>query len=138
MTVSMMNPGETANLKVFRNGQTKEFAVNVAEMPGEKLEKASLDQDHSDSALKGVAVEDLDAQTARQLGLPGSTKGVVVTNVDPASQAAASGLKEGDVIQEVNRKPVTNSEEFASALHKSEGESLLLVNRGGNKLFLAV
>jgi serine protease Do len=138
MTVSMMNPGDTANLKVFRDGQAKEFAVKVAEMPGEKLEKASVDHDHSDSALKGVAVEDLDAQTARQLGLPASTKGVVVTNVDPASQAAASGLKEGDVIQQVNRKPVTNSQEFASALGNSDGESLLLVNRGGNRVFLAV
>jgi serine protease Do len=107
-------------------------------MPGEKVEKASVDQDHSDSALKGVAVEDLDAQTARQLGLPASTKGVVVTNIDPASQAAASGLKEGDVIQQVNRKPVTNSQDFARALGKSDGESLLLVNRGGSKLFLAV
>ena len=138
MTVSMMNAGDTANLKVFRDGQTKPFAVKVAEMPGEKVEKASVDQDHSDSALKGVAVEDLDAQTARQLGLPGGTKGVVVTNVDPASPAAASGLHEGDVIQEVNRKPVTNSRDFARALGKSDGESLLLVNRGGNKLFLAV
>jgi len=138
MTVSMMNPGDSARLKVFRDGQTKEFVVNVAEMPGEKLEKASVDQDHSASALQGVAVEDLDAQTARQLGLPGTTKGVVVTNVDPASQAAASGLKEGDVIQEVNRKPVTNSQEFSRALGRSGNESLLLVNRGGNKVFLAV
>ena len=138
MTVSMMSPGDTANLKVFRDGQTKEFAVKVAEMPGEKLEKASVDQDHSDKALKGVAVEDLDAQTAHQLGLPASTKGVVVTNVDPASQAAASGLKEGDVIQEVNRKPVENAQDFARAMRGGDGESLLLVNRGGNKLFLAV
>ncbi len=138
MTVSMMIPGDSANLKVFRNGQTMSFNVKVAEMPGEKLEKASLDQNNSDKSLQGVQVQDLDAQTARQLNLPASTKGVVVTNVDPASQAAASGLKEGDVIQQVNRKPVTNSQEFASALHKSNGESLLLVNRGGNKLFLAV
>jgi serine protease Do len=138
MKVSMMNPGDTANLKVFRDGQTKEFSVKVAEMPGERQEKASLDQDHSDSSLKGVGVENLDAQTARQLGLPGSTKGVVVTNVDPDSQAAASGLKEGDVIQEVNRKPVTNTQDFASAMHRSDGESLLLVNRGGNRVFLAV
>jgi serine protease Do len=138
MTVSMMVPGDTANLKVFRNGQTLNIPVHVAEMPGEKIEKASVDQDHTNSSLKGVEVQDLDAQTARQLGLPASTKGVVVTNVDPASQAAASGLKEGDVIQQVNRKPVTNSEEFANAVHGGNGESLLLVNRGGNKLFMAV
>ena len=138
MTVSMMNAGDTANLKVFRDGQTEELAVKVAEMPGEKLQKASLDQDHSDKTLKGVAVEDLDAQSARQLGLPASTKGVVVTNVDPASPAAASGLKEGDVIQQVNRKPVANADDFAQAMRGGDGESLLLVNRGGNKLFLAV
>ena len=108
-------------------------------MPGEKMESASVDQDHSDSALKGVAVRGSgcpDRSSARPAAY--STKGVVVTNVDPASPAAAAGLQEGDVIQEVNRKPVTNSQDFAQAVHRSNGESLLLVNRQGNKLFLAV
>ncbi len=83
-------------------------------------------------------MQDLDAQTARQLGLPASTKGVVVTQVDPASQAAGAGLQEGDVIQQVNRQPVANSDEFARAVKRSNGESLLLVDRQGNKMFLAV
>ena len=48
----------------------------------------------SDWGVKGVAVEDLDAQTARQLGLPASTKGVVVTNVDPASQDPAAATED--------------------------------------------
>jgi serine protease Do len=63
---------------------------------------------------------------------------VVITDVDPASPAAAAGLKRGDVIQEVNRKPVTNTNELSSALRKSSGESLLLVNRGGNKSYVAL
>lgn len=138
MTVSMMNPGDEAHLKIVRDGQPRMINVRVEEMPGEKVERASAPQGHSDRAIKGVEVEDLDAQSARQLGLPGSTKGVVVTNVDPASPAAAAGLHEGDVIQSVNRRPVTNSQEFAQALRGSNGESLLLVNRQGNKLFLAV
>jgi len=58
--------------------------------------------------------------------------------VDPASAAASSGLREGDVIQEVNHSKVTNSSDFASALRRSKGDSLLLVNRKGNKLYLAV
>jgi hypothetical protein len=45
---------------------------------------------------------------------------------------------EGDVIQEVNHHAVTSADDLASALHKSNGESLLLVNRGGNKLYMAV
>jgi len=69
---------------------------------------------------------------------PGTT-GVVVTEVDPASAAASSGLREGDVIQEVNHSKVTNSNDFASALRKSKGgDALLLINRKGNKLYLAV
>ena len=138
MTVSMMNPGDTAKLKVVRDGQIKDVTVNVEEMPGEKVQRASAEPNHQGSALQGVDIDNLDAQTARQLGLPGGTQGVVVTNVDPASQAAAAGLQEGDVIQQVNRKPVANANQFAQALHNSDGESLLLINRKGNKIFLAV
>jgi serine protease Do len=138
MTVSMMSPGQDAHLKVIRDGQVRQFTVKVEEMPGEKVQRASAEPSGSSSSMQGVQVDELDARSARQLGLPATTKGVVVTNVDPASPAAAAGLHEGDVIQEVNRKPVTNAQEFAQALRKSDGESLLLVNRQGNKMFLAV
>jgi serine protease Do len=138
LTVSMMDPNQTAKLKVFRNGQTLDYTATVSPMPGQKVERADNAATNAAGALEGVAVEDLDAQTARQLGLPGSTSGVVVTEVDPASQAAASGLHQGDVIQSVNRQPVNNAEDFNRAVRKSNGESLLLVNREGHKLFLAV
>ena len=137
MAISMMNPAQAVKLKVFRNGQNVDLTAHLGEMQEKKTERASNDGAPSDKALAGVSVESLDAQTARQLGLPPSTKGVVVTDVDPGSQAAASGLKEGDVIQEVNRQPVTNAQDFKHAL-KADGESLLLVNRGGNRIFLAV
>ena len=138
MIVSMMNPNQTAKLKVVRNGQPTEFTATVSQMPGQKVERASNESDNTEKALQGVAVEDLDPQSAKQLGLPASTTGVVVTEVDPASPAAAAGLQQGDVIQSVNRQPVTNAEDFGRVLRKSGGESLLLVNREGHKLFLAV
>jgi serine protease Do len=139
MTVSMMTPDQTVNLKIFRAGKTTDVPVRIAELPGEKVEKASNDsRDGGNNALQGVSVEDLDAQTARQLGLPARAQGAVVTNIDPASQAAASGLREGDVIQQVNHQPVANADDFDRAMKHANGGSLLLVNRGGNKLFLAV
>ena len=64
------------------------------------------------NALKGITVETLDSDTAQQLQLPESTKGVVVTGVDPSSPTADSGLRKGDVIQEVNHAPVKNAAEF--------------------------
>ena len=139
MNVSLMNPGQTAKLKVFRNGQTNEITAQVGELPGKKVERASRDSNESSNqVLEGVSVQDLDARTARQAGLPANTKGVVVTDVDPASPAASAGLKEGDIIQEANHHAVTSSDDLASALRHGNGNSLLQVNRGGNKLYLAV
>lgn len=138
MQVSLMNPDQSVKLKVFRNGSNVDMTVRLSEMPGEKVAKADTAGEDHDAALQGVSVEDLDARTARQLGLPANTQGVVVTDVDPASQAASAGLKEGDVIQQVNRQSVTTASDFARAVKKSSGASLLLVNRAGNEMFLAV
>jgi serine protease Do len=138
MQVSLMNPDQNVNLKVFRNGQNVDVTARLSEMPGEKVAKADSGSQDQDAALQGVSVEDLDARTARQLGLPASTTGVVVTQVDPASQAAQADLREGDVIQQVNRQPVASASDFARAVKKSSGASLLLVNRAGNEMFLAV
>jgi S1-C subfamily serine protease len=139
MNVSLMNPGQTVHLKVYRDGQTREITAQVGLLPGQKVERASSEGGATENqALEGVSVEELDARTAKQAGLPANSRGVVVTQVDPASPAAQAGLKEGDVIQEVNHHAVASSDDLASALHKSHGESLLLVNRDGNKWYLAV
>lgn len=109
-----------------------------AALPGTKVARNDGNHSGENSALDGVSVESLDTQTAQQSGLSPNTKGLIVTSVDPASAAAAAGLKQGDVIQEVNHNKVTNTDDLSSALGKSNGESLLLVNRSGNKLYLAV
>jgi len=70
--------------------------------------------------------------------LPANTTGVVVTGIGPSSPAAASGLQQGDVIQEVNRQPVKNTSDFERATRNSKDETLLLVNRHGNTLYVAV
>jgi serine protease Do len=138
MDISMMGTNQPLKLQVFRNGKTLDLNAQTAEMPGKPVEKASLGNGHSDSALDGVSVENLNPEVAQEAGVAPGTTGVVVTGVDPASAAATSGLTEGDVIQEVNHKKVANSTDFASAMQKSKGSSLLLINRKGSKLYLAV
>jgi len=63
-----------------------------------------------------------------------------VTRVEPGSPAAKAGIARGDVIQEVNRQPVSNVDEFKEASEKESGEEgvLLLVRRGEESLFLVV
>jgi serine protease Do len=138
MHVSLMQPGTKVNVTVLRNGAEREFPVTLAELPTETA-KADHENAAPESAMEGVSVENVTPETARQLGLSPNTTGVVVTDVDPSSQAAANGLQRGDVIQQVNRKPVRNTAEFKQALkHSNNGETLLLVDRRGTTIYLAV
>ncbi len=136
MTISLMDPAATAKLKLLRNGNPMDVNVKLGDLPSDK-EQAKTEEGSSDKALDGVTVENLDAQSARQLGLPAATTGVVVTDIDPASQLASAGLRRGDVIQEVNHQPVRNVAQFEEAMHKAGNNPLLLVNRQGSTLFLA-
>src|SRR3984893_18158564 len=136
-TVAMMQPGEAVQLKISRNGSTRDISVKLGELPVSKQEAQNQPEGASKDALEGVSVESLNAETAKQLELPESTKGVVVTGIDPSSPKAESGLRKGDVIQEVNHQRVHNVAEFEQAMHKSGNSALLLVNRGGTTLFIA-
>jgi serine protease Do len=136
MTISMMQPGTDVKLKVLRDGSEHELSVKLAEMPTETA-MARPESNDSSNALEGAQVANLSPEIAEKLGLPSSSKGVVVTDVDPSSKIADSGLRKGDVIQEVNHQPVKNVSEFQSALKKGDSDALLLVNREGRTFFVA-
>jgi serine protease Do len=136
MSIAMMQPGSTAHLKVWRNGSEHDVTVKLEPMPTEK-EQASLEPANPQAALEGVTVDNVNAETARQLGLPANSKGVVVTDIDPSSPLAETGLQPGDVIQEVNHQPVRNVADFDQAVRKAGKDALLLVNRQGHTLFIA-
>jgi serine protease Do len=137
MNISMKQPGVSVKLKVLRNGGEREMSLELAEMPAETAKVESDGGDDSTKALQGVEVTNLTPQTAEQLGVPASTAGVVVADIDPASKIADSGLRKGDVIQEVNHQAVKNVSEFQSAVKKAGSDPLLLVNRQGRTLFIA-
>jgi serine protease Do len=137
MSISMMQPGIELKLKTLRNGTERDATVKLAEMPTESAKADSNDEEGGSKALEGVEVTNLNAHIAQELNIPSTTKGVVVTSIDPASKMADSGLQKGDVIQEVNHQPVANVSEFQKAISKSGTDPLLLVNREGRTLFIA-
>ncbi len=135
--ISETPPGTLVHLKISRNGQMKDIDVTLSEL-SEKSEAAATGES-GNSALKGVEVQNLTPSIAQDLGISAGEHGVVITSVDPSSAAAYAGLQRGDVVQEVNRKPVRNVEEFHNALAGNKGSSvLLLVNRGGSSHYLVV
>ena len=142
--ISSLQPGAQVNLKIWRDNAERTLPVTLGELNSEEATnrgggRRGGDNDSSgSSALQGVSVENLTSQVARGLGVSPNASGVVVTDVDPDSAAANAGLQRGDVIQEVNRRPVRNVTEFEAAVRGSKNGTLLLVNRNGHTTFVAV
>jgi serine protease Do len=135
--ISQMAPGTSVKMKVWRDGKAQDMTVTLGELP-EKAEAAEPGQ-NSEGALEGVDVQNLTSDIAQQLNLPVTVKGVVVTQVDPSSPAAAAGLDRGMLIQEVNHKPVANISQYKQALAgATNGSVLLLVNQGGVTRYMVV
>ena len=139
--ISSLQPDANVNLKIWRDGAQRTLPVTLGELnPEEARNRGGNGRDNGEStdALEGVSVENLTSQVARGLNLPASAAGVVVAEVSPASAAASAGLKQGDVIQEVNRRPVKNVAEFEAAVRNSKEGTLLLVNRDGHTVYIGV
>lgn len=128
--------GAKVTVRVLRDGHAKDLIVTIGEQPDTtKIAKAETGE--TDYAFAGVAVQDLDRDTAKELGVKG--KGVVVTSVEQDSGAEKAGVMRGDVIREINRQPVKSVKEFekvSSRLKKGENV-LMLIDRRGNALFLS-
>jgi serine protease Do len=129
--------GKEVTLKVSRNGKVMDRQVKIGEME-EKEKAADLKTPSSHKSL-GIMVQNLTPEIAKGLGLK-KESGVVVTGVEPGSPSEKAGIQTGDVIREVNRKPVKDTEDFIQKVEKAKEQEnvLLLLKRGQNSLFAAV
>jgi Do/DeqQ family serine protease len=95
--------------------------------------------DKGNTGKLGITVEPLTSATAQQLGLPAGTLGLLVSEVEPTGPAGEAGLQQGDVIQQVNQRPVRTADDLAAAVQRSANRpALLLINRRGTTVFVTV
>ena len=132
-TVAEAGVGNKMSLTVLRDGREKEIDVKLAKRPDTEPTVARGEARSDDLGLK---VREIDPEIAERLGLDENTKGVVVTGVNPDSKAAEADIRQGDVVIEINRKPVTSLEDYKDQLRKIDtGDTVqMLLRRGGGGL----
>ncbi len=133
--VANMSPGTEIVLGILRDGKTETVKVTLTEQPGSM---ATLGGGATEGTLRGIAVQNLTPSIREQLGLPANVRGVVISQLDPDSPAARLGLQPGDVIQSINREPVSSVADFNRWAAQATGEVLLRVIRQGSAAFVVI
>lgn len=126
--IAMTPKGKDVELTISRNGERVKKTVSVGEKSSEEMASMSPSRgaakEQSQGKL-GIGIQPLDSELAKQFGYEGKS-GMIVTEVVPGSPAMRNGIRSGDLITEVNRKPVTNFGEFQAALKESKNGTTLL------------
>lgn len=131
--VAKTQVGRTVEVEIRRQGETMTQTVKVVEM------KDELPSPTSDVALQlGMTVETLTAEKAESIGVDRKA-GVVVVEVDAGGVAAEAGVRQADIILEVNRQPIRHVHEYANIVEQAaDATVLLLIERGETTLYVAL
>lgn len=139
--VARTQPGTEVSLTLLRDNRERQVRVTLDELPAERSRAAGDNSGGSetDTGKLGISVEPLTPALASRFNLPAGAQGLIVTSVDPAGPAANAGLREGDLIEEVDRQPVRSVADLQAALGRTGTRpALLLINRRGDSLFITV
>jgi serine protease Do len=134
MIVARTPVDRKVRMKVLRDKKELNLSVVVGELKDEEVVASAPEKGEM-----GLTVQRLTPQIAESLGLE-KTEGVVVSAVEPGSTGDEAGIRRGDVIIEIDRKPIRNLEDYkksVAAIRKGKGV-LFLVRRGESTLFLAL
>lgn len=128
--------GKAVKVLVLRKGKEMTLTVKIARLEEEKLAAAAPE---GEAGALGMKVQAVTPELAEYFELE-ETEGVVVVGVDGNGPAAEAGIRRGDLILEVNQKPIRSLEDYrkALALKKEEEPSLFWIKRGENTLYFAI
>jgi serine protease Do len=135
--------GEKVDLTLWRDGSTVHITPTTAELPGsDKLASREGGGERNGNAQKakiGLGLQSMSPSLAERIGVDPKTKGAVITSVRDGSPAQEAGLQQGDVIVEVDRKPVQTADDAVKTLanDRSDGH-LVRVRRGEAALFVVI
>ncbi|MBF0376244.1 MAG: DegQ family serine endoprotease [Desulfamplus sp.] len=134
--------GEKVDITFIRDGQVKTVKVTLTKRNDSEQFEQSLSQSQSEDGQfdeLGMNLTAINDEIASRFGYDPRARGLVVIDIEPDSKAAVSGIRVGDVLREVNHRPVENINQYNSILRQTQkGASLQLLFIRGNASFIAV
>ena len=137
--------GKAVTVEVLRAGEMEELTVVLArreEADAAAVPAATEAPEPKVSEMLGLTLSEVTPELAEQFGLDASASGLVITAIDPLSDAAVKGIMPGDLITEAGQQPVATVEDFTARIEEATEAGrkslLLLVRRGGDPRFVAL
>ena len=130
-------PDEEHKITILRDNKTMQLTVKIGELPADMQEDVVSGE--YQNVMKGISVQDMTPELAKKLRIPDRIKGVIISDID--EESIANGiLRQGDVIQEINRKKVADTKAYQEVVSKVKAEEdvLILVFRNGSSLFITL
>ena len=122
-TIAAIPVGKKAPITILRAGKEKTVNVKIAKRDDSELMAKSEPQSNGEL---GIRIAEITPEMAKRFGHSETEKGVLVVGVEPGSKAAEAGVRQGDLVKEVNRKPVTSVPELRSEVKKDDKVQLLV------------
>lgn len=140
LQVAQVAPGTRVPVKIVRDGSSRSIEVVLEEFPEDNASLSSRQSEPGFSdPLDGVTVGEIDNVARTRFRIPSTISGAIVVRIDRNSPSYEAGLREGDVIQEINRQSVRNADDAVRLSEKLRNDAVLLKvwSRGGSR-FLVV
>jgi serine protease Do len=133
--------GSNLTIDLVRDGETKTVSAKVVEQPADLTARLNRNQNQPDpdpsggsqnAVFSGIEVQNLTPRLRTEANVPPNVNGVIVIRVDPSSPVAQQ-LKPGDVIEQINRQPVANVDDFQSVIGQLDPDRPVMVGMARNR-----
>jgi len=144
--IAAIKPGESTELTVFRKGSPLTISITLGQRDAKKLAQNMPGGDEEEASpagttsVIGLSVRNVTDQEAKALGMD-RAKGLLVTDVEAGSEAEQADVRPGDLVLEVNQRPVNSPEEFKKIVNddgKKKGVVMLQIKRQRQSIFRTV
>ena len=141
LVVARTSPATVSKVTVFRNGEAIDVDVKLKERPDHDItNRPPMISEPETELLRGITVDDLDAQTRQRFNVTPDIEGAVVVDIEADSPAMDSGLRFGDVVLEINKMEVRNADDVITTSDELEevDNVLVYVWRQGKRQFIMI